>query len=672
MSKGKSWRDDLPQINWQSAQNRIKVQQMLNGEPVAYLRESELYIPETGNRSELSKWAYDVFQKQGGKAEHPIIGEILLTKSSAKSSFAHGGANIAKKLAFYAIKDVCECGVIFGVDDADKRQRSYYIAAPVIIESYQKLAECVTTVLVHKEAHIQQVYLHSVIDKEYLLKPRPYGADNVRTSSRQHTVSLTSTDRHNLLYSALTVKPECAEQIDDLFHEIAPNYLDTADATVAVQSYVQGENHPVLFTYQSKFNIGEQNMKKEVSDEFKKAFVDLAIYQSLINDPQNEKPDFLGAYHQGSMGFNEMVDKMAYNDVIAHPYCNQNGEQLGSVIVLGENKILTLKHDESGQAQVEGYESTLNSFLAFGNYQLGEAPYNNNNPFLVFVPELREDPQELYKFQAHFFPSLMKGAFIYPTKMLENPTHESVASIACAVGSNLGADGLALDHRLNYLDGKTPTYLCDDAAKCINNAVGQDCMTGEKIFFTAMAYTTSEDYNIDPTPLIAETSIPDTKTIRANLREKEGANYRFTNHPFDPKLEIAYHKAMIEWGFNESIVNRPQTLEQTKNTLSTVLTGYFGLEDRHQTVDDAHALVALAQIGSIKNDVKAQALTELGIPMTSSKLAELATMAQASPSNATHTAERILPSKEQQAINLELQKQGQNTEKTNEKGAVKQ
>ena len=80
MSKKPKWRENLPNIDWQHPDYILQINQALNAEPVSYLEESKIDLPQTANKTIIAKWAADIFQQQGGYAEHPVIGMVGLGK----------------------------------------------------------------------------------------------------------------------------------------------------------------------------------------------------------------------------------------------------------------------------------------------------------------------------------------------------------------------------------------------------------------------------------------------------------------------------------------------------------------------------------------------------------------------------------------------------------------
>ena len=136
---------------------------VLQGKPVYTI---EKRTAPTDNKA-LRDWAADLFEKAGGKAVNPEIGEVALTRKSVKDSLAHG-INAAKAQAFEAVPSVIENGVVVA-QAVHGAMRSHYISAPVKIEG----VEDIVTVLVREDVNSRRMYLHSVTTKENLLKTAP-------------------------------------------------------------------------------------------------------------------------------------------------------------------------------------------------------------------------------------------------------------------------------------------------------------------------------------------------------------------------------------------------------------------------------------------------------------------------------------------------------------------
>ena len=177
---------------------------ILQGNPVAFLR---LEDAPKGGFADVAKWAAGVFAGQGGKAMSPDIGEVLLDARAVKNSLGHGGANVAKKVAFAAVKSVIERGALVHQNRHDERKTSFYFAAPVKISGVDNIV----TALVHRDANTKRMYLHSVTPKENLLRQIVSRADAVASglpSSRgERSGETTSRGIGSVLRDLLNVKP---------------------------------------------------------------------------------------------------------------------------------------------------------------------------------------------------------------------------------------------------------------------------------------------------------------------------------------------------------------------------------------------------------------------------------------------------------------------------------
>ena len=157
---------------------------VLQGPPVASLSGDE--APRAGMQS-VRQWATRLFAAQGGLAQNPEIGPVVMDARSVRDSMAHGKANPFKYAAFAAVKDVLEQGVLVA-SSTHGNLDSFYISAPVQIAG----TDDVVTVLVHRDPKDQRMYLHSVATKEYLLNRRVSGADAKAASG--HSGSSSSGD----------------------------------------------------------------------------------------------------------------------------------------------------------------------------------------------------------------------------------------------------------------------------------------------------------------------------------------------------------------------------------------------------------------------------------------------------------------------------------------------
>ena len=136
---------------------------VLQGEPVYTITERQ--APK--EIKALRDWATDLFEKAGGMAVNPEIGEVVLNARSVKDSMAHG-MNADKAMAFEAVPSVLEQGVVVA-DTKYEGMTSYYISAPVDIEGRADIV----TALVRKDMNTSRFYLHSVTTIENLLNAAP-------------------------------------------------------------------------------------------------------------------------------------------------------------------------------------------------------------------------------------------------------------------------------------------------------------------------------------------------------------------------------------------------------------------------------------------------------------------------------------------------------------------
>jgi hypothetical protein len=175
----------------------------LNGPPVAVLEGNQ--APMDKGFAAVRAWASEIFERQGGKAINPELGDVALDKRAVRDSQGHGGTNRAKAEAFAAVKDVIEQGRII-LRKTQGELESIFVSAPVRISG----VDDVVTVLVHHDQNTQRMYLHSVTTKESLLDDRvsSAGAEAPRQSgsSRRRGV-------FTILHDALNFKGEVSQVI---------------------------------------------------------------------------------------------------------------------------------------------------------------------------------------------------------------------------------------------------------------------------------------------------------------------------------------------------------------------------------------------------------------------------------------------------------------------------
>ncbi|MDG9927396.1 MULTISPECIES: PLxRFG domain-containing protein [unclassified Pseudomonas] len=175
------------------SQDDLQKARILQGPPVSVLRGDE--APR--GMAAVREWATQLFKEQGGLANNPDLGAVVLDGRAVRDSLGHGRPNPYKYAAFAAVKEVLERGAL--VHQASyKGGESFYVSAPVVIDGMDDIV----TVLVRREPSMQRMYLHSVATKGYLLSRRGSGAD--ADAAEQRTGSSGSEDVASVLQRLLT------------------------------------------------------------------------------------------------------------------------------------------------------------------------------------------------------------------------------------------------------------------------------------------------------------------------------------------------------------------------------------------------------------------------------------------------------------------------------------
>ena len=193
MSK-KDWRHKPHEINL------IQAGKILDGKPVAVLDSNNLVIPQTYHKGQLADWAGAVFAKQGGFAQCPVLGNVILNRRSGKTTFGHGDYNRIKVIALYGVKNVIEQGALIAEDFSLSNESSHWKSAPVEIDS----VEHIVTALIHNDSNGQRMYLHSVIKKQQLALG--VSVANCNNVSQKHIGSLMPVFGSNLPQTQSQVK----------------------------------------------------------------------------------------------------------------------------------------------------------------------------------------------------------------------------------------------------------------------------------------------------------------------------------------------------------------------------------------------------------------------------------------------------------------------------------
>jgi N12 class adenine-specific DNA methylase/predicted ABC-type ATPase len=194
--------------DWFGDFEKTELRDFLNGKPLADLQTSE--APHKGYAA-LREWAVGIFNDYGNYANNPALGKVLMDERAVRDSMGHG-INPFKAVAFKAVPEVIERGrIVYSEQRGDVD--SHYISAPVRING----VDDVVTVLVHRDAKTNRMYLHSVSTKESLrdgqVNPGPiqkYPSDP--GLSRQGGI-------FNVLHDALNFKGEASKVIDPVTKE---------------------------------------------------------------------------------------------------------------------------------------------------------------------------------------------------------------------------------------------------------------------------------------------------------------------------------------------------------------------------------------------------------------------------------------------------------------------
>lgn len=134
---------------------------ILNGAAVAKL-EGEKIIAREGQS--FIDAVTELFERQGGKAKSPF-GDVLLDRKGVKNDKGHG-MGVEKNIAFAAVKDVLEKGIVILPLDyyhtGGKKQKTGIVAAPITIDGVHYV--CAVEIIANKENN--RLYVHEAFAKE--------------------------------------------------------------------------------------------------------------------------------------------------------------------------------------------------------------------------------------------------------------------------------------------------------------------------------------------------------------------------------------------------------------------------------------------------------------------------------------------------------------------------
>ncbi|MBL8420177.1 MAG: hypothetical protein JNK92_06025, partial [Dechloromonas sp.] len=188
---------------WFGDWEKASLREFLNSAPLADLQTSE--APHKGYAA-LREWAVGIFKDYGFYANNPSLGKVLMDERSVRDSMSHGTINPFKAVAFKAVPDVIERGRIVSTERRGNTD-SIYISAPVRING----VDDVVTVLVHRDATTNRMYLHSVTTKESLLNDRVSGAD---AEASERSGSSRKGGIYKILHDALNFNGDVSKVVD--------------------------------------------------------------------------------------------------------------------------------------------------------------------------------------------------------------------------------------------------------------------------------------------------------------------------------------------------------------------------------------------------------------------------------------------------------------------------
>lgn len=236
----KAWFGD-----WES----LGQQEFLNDEPIASLSGEE--VPHFEKIKLLEQWVTKWYADHvGGRANNPLLGEILLDYRAVKNSVAHG-LNAYKAAAFVAIPQVLGHGRIVYIDRGrggrGSRTDSYTLMAPLAIAGRAH----VVSVVVNRDANTQRMYVHDVRLKEKLQEHLQSGASakGAMRSGSDEPGAIVSLGRH-----IFSVKDETVSKVVDANGEPLVVYHGTRadfgafDPSRAGQNFGDEDERGMLFS----------------------------------------------------------------------------------------------------------------------------------------------------------------------------------------------------------------------------------------------------------------------------------------------------------------------------------------------------------------------------------------------------------------------------------------
>jgi hypothetical protein len=240
-----------------SSADKAVLRDFLNGEPVASVPDDAAPIGE--GFAAMRRWATAIFEQQGGKATSPEVGEVVLDERAVRDSQAHyKRMPSAVANAFASVKDVIEKGRVILVENTANRPKteSVFISAPVRIGS----TDDIVTVLVHRDANTQRMYLHSAWTKESLLAERfnksGAGADRLGRSGASGEGGI-----YSIIQDALNFNEEPSGDASDAALFSVSQYEDLTPAQMDALRAVGGLREPKSFRQWAREKLSNLGLK---------------------------------------------------------------------------------------------------------------------------------------------------------------------------------------------------------------------------------------------------------------------------------------------------------------------------------------------------------------------------------------------------------------------------
>jgi formyltetrahydrofolate synthetase len=134
------------------------IKKLLEQKPLASITDNEFH-KDKKIREEVEKY----YNSIGGFVERENFGKILLSKSSIKSSIAHGWLDIYKANAFKSVPDILKNGIILNkiINWKERGYNTYLVCGVILINEIEYIVE----IIVKETKLSKNFYLHQVVEK---------------------------------------------------------------------------------------------------------------------------------------------------------------------------------------------------------------------------------------------------------------------------------------------------------------------------------------------------------------------------------------------------------------------------------------------------------------------------------------------------------------------------